>query len=777
VACEDRPGAGLRGLLRALARLATAGVALRTGWLFEGRGALDAETAPRPTRPGWTVDGHLVRTADGACLPGGLAPARRISLEGTVIPEPTAASGASQTSADALLADFLRTSREMVAAQRDVMLAYLGATPGARIVLQDAPASGPAFDQHRPEPRALTSAPQQAVAVEATGTDILGTVLEIISVRTGYPRDMIEPDLDLEADLSVDSIKRTEIAGELAKRLDLGAADLDDDQYEQMAKARTARAIAAWLSQHLDGANGSEPVTSATEDPGASTLDSAGAAPFEDFAAEPEPDIRAPQRIELREIESPLPEAPEYGELAGKRFALLGTDEAGPLAEAVVAQLAAHGVSVEASATAQPPSTEPSLDGVLYFGGLTTSEQPLLPGAFAEIKAALANPPQWFFALRPIDATGASAGLRGLMRTIDREYPQTIARLVEIDPAGPAEQTAALLISELLSGDRHPVVIHRGSRLRLDPVETPLGALAVGGAGPAGDGVSEAQALGLDRDSVVVIVGGARGITARIASTLAGAARCRLELIGRTPLPTEPEPPATAAALDAAALRAALIAGGMRAPAEIERTIAATLAAREVANTLQRLRDLGARPRYHALDVRDGAALRQLLKDIHAEHGRLDGVVYAAGIIEDKVIADKAPESFARVFATKADGARALFAGLDHLPEPPRFSVLFGSIAAVFGNRGQSDYAAANDALESLGAAWAARTGARCLTVHWGPWAPSAEHGGMVTPELMQAYAKRGIALIDPEDGALALLRELAWGGNGTAVVYTASGW
>ena len=96
----------------------------------------------------------------------------------------------------------------------------------------------------------------------------------------------------------------------------------------------------------------------------------------------------------------------------------------------------------------------------------------------------------------------------------------------------------------------------------------------------------------------------------------------------------------------------------------------------------------------------------------------------------------------------------------------------------------QSDYASANDALESLGAAWSAASGARCLTVHWGPWAPAAEHGGMVTPELMQAYAKRGIALIDPEEGALALLRELAWGGSGdggdaasSAVVYTASGW
>ena len=251
---------------------------------------------------------------------------------------------------------------------------------------------------------------------------------------------------------------------------------------------------------------------------------------------------------------------------------------------------------------------------------------------------------------------------------------------------------------------RHPATpVHREARYRLEPVEAALGALAAGGAGPAGDGAAEARALGLDRDSVVAIVGGARGITARIATTLAAASRCRVELIGRTPLPTEPESPVTADAATPSALRSALIGSGMRAPAEIERAVARILATREVAATVDQSQGLGSRARYQALDVRDGQALRQLLKDVHAEHGRLDGVVYAAGIIEDKVIAEKDPASFARVFATKADGARVLFAGLDDLPEPPRFSVLFGSIAAVFGNRGQCDYAAANDALE----AWA----------------------------------------------------------------------
>jgi NAD(P)-dependent dehydrogenase (short-subunit alcohol dehydrogenase family) len=115
-----------------------------------------------------------------------------------------------------------------------------------------------------------------------------------------------------------------------------------------------------------------------------------------------------------------------------------------------------------------------------------------------------------------------------------------------------------------------------------------------------------------------------------------------------------------------------------------------------------------------------------------------------------------------------------ILGALEELPCAPGFVVLFGSIAAIFGSRGQADYAAANDALEALGAAWASRTGHRCLTVHWGPWAPVGGHPGMVTPELGREFGRRGIAMIDPAAGALSLLRELAWGDPGiSSVVYT----
>jgi hypothetical protein len=90
----------------------------------------------------------------------------------------------------------------------------------------------------------------------------------------------------------------------------------------------------------------------------------------------------------------------------------------------------------------------------------------------------------------------------------------------------------------------------------------------------------------------------------------------------------------------------------------------------------------------------------------------------------------------------------------------------FGSVSAATGNRGQTDYAAANDALEALAQD-------RALTVHWGPWSPET---GMVTEELARAYAERGIAVIEPEAGVAALLDELRDGTTG-AVVLTASEW
>ncbi|WIV55068.1 type I polyketide synthase [Amycolatopsis nalaikhensis] len=786
VGFEQAGRRGVPGFLDVLARLTVAGVPVETEWLFRGR---DAVTVP-PERPGWTVDGHLVRAADGSIPAGGLRPAERVSL---------GSPASAPSSSEAMIADFLRTSREMIAAQRDVLLGFFGGeapviesppvvVPAARTVLETivevigertgypvemiepdldleadlsvdsikraeiagelaarlgagdveelakartAAAIAQLVGEERPNVALVASdAPKAALgashAPKATlGRSVLEVVVEVIGERTGYPVEMIEPDLDLEADLSVDSIKQAEIAGELAARL--GAGDV-----EAVAKARTAAGIADVL-----GGAGAD--RTGVAEPGGVAEAVVGLARSAGPTESAEPVIVAPKRYVLAEVDLPPAAAPD---ISGRRFLILG---AGTFAEAVRTELTDHGATAEIG-----DDVRPGFDGYLHLPATET----VLPAAFPLYKAALATRPRWLL------TAGPAKGLRGFYRSISREYPDTIARVVE-NP-NPAE-----LVAELSTVDREPVVIRaENRRIGLKATEEGLGLLGTSGAGPAGDGAAEAAAIGLDRESVVLLVGGGKGITARFAAALAGAARCRIELLGRTPVANDDLP-------DEQNLRAALIDRGMRHPAEIEKAVRRITGEREIRRTLRKLDELGSPARYQSVDMLDAEAVHRAVKEIHAEHGRLDGIVYAAGVIEDKLVADKTPESFARVYTTKADGARTLLEATADLPDEPKFVVLFGSIAAALGNRGQADYAAANDALEHLGRRWPA---GRAVTVHWGPWAPSGS--GMVTPELMREYARRGVALIDPDEGALGLLRELAWGRPDTdVVVHTASGW
>ncbi len=903
----EQPGRrGVPGFLSALARLAVAGVPIETGWLFRGRDAVDAASVPRPKRPGWTVDGHLLRTADGTIPAGALRPAERLPQVLTPAATPVAAG-----TSDAMVADFLRTSREMIAAQRDVLLGYFGTDIPAAVapvvvapVVEVLPVAVPApvrsvldtvievigertgypVDMIEPDldleadlsvdsikraeiagelatrlgldagedietfAKARTAAsiaeligagdPQPAVPVVVVAArSVLDTVIEVIGERTGYPVDMIEPDLDLEADLSVDSIKRAEIAGELATRLGLDAGedietfakartaasiaeligagvpqpvapvvvvaersvldtvidviadrtgypgdmiepDLDleadlsidsikraeiagelatrlgldpDGDVEELAKARTAAAIAALVGGAAEpkpvlvGGAADQPRTQPAAETGPQPADPAG----------PQPVIVAPKRLVMAEFDLAPAITPD---VAGRTFLVLG---AGPLAEAVRTKLTDLGATAEIA-----DAVRPGVDGVIDLPGADAG--PVLPAAFPRYRDALAGNLTWLL------TAGPGEGLRGFYRSVSREYPDTIARVVEQPPGTDVADRAEKLVEELSTVDREPVVLRDGEkRSGLRMTEQGLGLLGSSGAGPAGDGTAEAAAAGLDRHSVVLLVGGAKGITARFAATLAAASRCRLELVGRTPVPsTEDDYPH---ATDANELRAALIASGLKNPAEIEREVRRILGEREVRGTLERLEALGSPVRYQSVDMLDAEAVHRAVKEIHAEHGRLDGIVYAAGVIEDKLVAEKTPESFARVYGTKVDGAKTLLEATADLPDEPKFVVLFGSIAAALGNRGQSDYAAANDALESLGRRWPA---GRAVTVHWGPWAPTGTNDGMVTPALMREYARRGIELIDPEEGTLGLLRELAWGRQETsAVVHTASGW
>ncbi len=252
--------------------------------------------------------------------------------------------------------------------------------------------------------------------------------------------------------------------------------------------------------------------------------------------------------------------------------------------------------------------------------------------------------------------------------------------------------------------------------------------------------------------TVFLVSGGARGITAECVVALAQAHGGAYLLVGRTPL--DPDPALDRDAPDDV-LRREITAmlcdrGDKATPLAVQKVLDGVHARREIAHTLVRIERAGGRARYAAADVTDAAALRQAVA--WADLGPVTGIIHGAGALADSRIEAKSDHDLARVFATKVHGLRALLSAVDeaslsHL-------ALFSSTSGFYGNAGQSDYAAANEVLNKFAHAFRRRHPA-CNTVvfDWGPW-----DGGMVTPFLKSLFASHGVPVMSVEAGASAFV-------------------
>lgn len=142
------------------------------------------------------------------------------------------------------------------------------------------------------------------------------------------------------------------------------------------------------------------------------------------------------------------------------------------------------------------------------------------------------------------------------------------------------------------------------------------------------------------------------------------------------------------------------------------------------------------------LDVSDTAAIRRFCVRRGSE---LTGLIHAAGSANDGILATRSAETLNQTLAPKALGALRLGTILDAIRRtrgcgPLALEVFFSSVTALFGNAGQTDYGAANGALDALAMSAAqssrrSRSRARLVvSIQWGPW---AGHG-------MASLAKNG---------------------------------
>ncbi|HUR25504.1 MAG TPA: SDR family NAD(P)-dependent oxidoreductase [Candidatus Thermoplasmatota archaeon] len=576
----------------------------------------------------------------------------------------------------------------------------------------------------KPAPPATTGALDESA--------VLQKVIQLVAAKTGYPADMLEPDLDMEADLGIDTVKQAELFGEV--RTAYGIPMLEGLLIKDYP---TLRKVAGFVLKFA-------PTTTTQHAERAETTET-GSAGSASSALETGIVRRVPT---LR----PQPSPKQENKVPRGPVLVLGDVD-----DAWTTALSNAGFQPTTGTNGQPPVGLVAL--ALRPGSKPTDRVgPVFDAAKAH-RASLANG----FVLVVTRQDGAHglksvrdpsmAALAGLGKALRKEFPQATTKVIDLHTETPHAIEAAL--RELTQGGPRTEVCfgHDGARLvvEVSPQELP-------------DGVAEVAGKGL------VVSGGAQGITVELLAALAPQ-KPKLLLLGRTEVPAAAE---QWAGLDAAGWKAkeAELVEGMKSrgervtPVSIQKALSPLQKAAEVHRNLHRLTDLGAEVLYAPVDVTNKAAVNDAVAWARDTFGRIDGVLHAAGMEISKDIASKDRAQFDLVFGIKSDGWTALMEATSQ--DKLEFVAAFGSVAGRFGNIGQTDYSAANEFLCKAVKHEAARRKCNGFTIAWGPW---GEVGMATKGSILQIMHASGVTPIPTADGVAAFLNELAIPGIRESVV------
>ena len=605
----------------------------------------------------------------------------------------------------------------------------------------------------QPTPAVVAPAVASEAGIAATtaaaepSVDVAKILLDIVSDKTGYPTEVLELRMELDSDLGIDSIKRVEILSALQDVL----PDAPKVGPDQLGTLRTLQSLLDLIpGQRSEGtppppapaaSNGTRTATVGTD----VDVEEAAQRPLQryllrsrDFNGAVEEDVARPA------AGAPIWITEGDANLASEIVTLLESDGYEPR---IVSAKSLNGSADEpvVGVVILPPREGASDEGLLDVlqvvqaagkglrtagraGGAFLVSASRLDGAFGTTGDEIADP--------------LSGGFAGLTKSAAGEWPEVRCRALDLAPDLQNADAATAIVAELFRAGPMEVGLSAAGRSVLE---------LVGGELPPANG-----SLPLDEGDVVVLSGGARGVTAEVALALANSCRPTLALLGRSPEP-EAEPEWLAALASEAEIKKAVLArGDATSPREAGEIYKRVRAEREIRTNLERISATGATVRYMAVDVRDATAVRDALAAIREEYGPVRILVHGAGMLADQHILDKTAESFQKVYQPKVAGLRNLLEAVDR--DALRALVLFSSSTARYGRVGQVDYAIANEVLNKVAQQEARRLpGCRVLSLNWGPW-----EGGMVDESLRAVFKNEGVPLIPLAQGADHLLRELA---------------
>lgn len=225
----------------------------------------------------------------------------------------------------------------------------------------------------------------------------------------------------------------------------------------------------------------------------------------------------------------------------------------------------------------------------------------------------------------------------------------------------------------------------------------------------------------LREEGVYLITGGLGALGLQVSKRLLSEKKINLALINRTPLPVRSE--------------------WERILHEKTERLSGKL------TSLLELEAFGGEINHYAVNLADYSEMQQLIENLRARYGRINGVIHCAGVAGDGFLGRKSLANFSEVLEPKVSGTWLL----DQLTrqDQPDFFLLFSSISSHYGQAGQGDYTAANSYLDSF-AAYRQKEGLATMAINWAAWQEvgmAVEYGVNIEQGIFKALStERGLA-------------------------------
>lgn len=281
------------------------------------------------------------------------------------------------------------------------------------------------------------------------------------------------------------------------------------------------------------------------------------------------------------------------------------------------------------------------------------------------------------------------ATLLGPIKVIPHEFPGVSCRLIDLPlprqtNGQMAQDLASLLKQDLLAAPENGLFAYRNGRRWQQTFE----------AAPQLEGTLDNSRI--KQGAVTLITGGMGGIGLVMAEHLAVTAQAKLVLLSRSGLP-----------------KREMWSDWVKNHSAYDKT------SRRI-QKIQALEDAGAEVLVIQADVTNREQVKQAVAQAKKRFGVINGVIHAAGVLDDNLIQLKTAQEAGRVLAPKARGALLLDEYLGD--EPLDFFVLFSSTSTEIGAAGQVDYVAANAFLNAFAESKTAVSNTFTVAVNWGVW-------------------------------------------------------